>query len=306
MALRCAALLFLIAGAAGHLRAEGQHTALVAASREQPATGAFSQATYAEQIARYSYAEQIARYLLDRAEFAFPGLASLRQRLDAGSARQPPTPPPEVEQQVEHPVNGPVPFMIQFMNVVIQVVISLIFAKVYISFRSVPQGMYDPEAAEEYDGDWKHHCCSWYEEPGTCLCGFCCFPVRWSETMSLVKDLISFWPALACFMILAFFRITALFPIAYVGMLIVCVSYRQKLRRRFTFRQQGGITYVTDFLMYLCCGCCAIIQEARHVEDALARQHKETSCPEGRPRSDQRAACWTCRPFTSDGPSYTK
>jgi len=52
--------------------------------------------------------------------------------------------------------------------------------------------------------------------------------------------------------------------IAVMGMLA-----RQNLRSKFGM-ETGGMTMASDCCLHLCCGCCAIAQEARHIHAAAA------------------------------------
>lgn len=140
----------------------------------------------------------------------------------------------------------------------------------------------DPSKTAEGFEDWKFRFCFCFEDPLVCLCAFCCPAIRWAETISFVPDLLSFWWAFFTFMfLLAFarFEVTMLFCV--IGLALMCTSYRQELRHRFGM-EAGGSTYITDCLLYFCCMCCAIAQEARHVEEALKSGHQAVTCPEDR------------------------
>jgi len=213
----------------------------------------------------------------------------------------------KVEQQPEpgQPESGTSAWLVDIFGVLLQTVFICAFAHVYTKYRCVPEGKYEDSAAKECDGKWKHHCGSCFEEPITAFCGCCCLPVRWAETISLVKGLEDFWPALLCFTIIWAMEYTTTFALAgWLAIGCVGASYRQELRKRFQFESQGGASYVTDCLMYLIFPCCAVVQEARHVDDALARKHEQTECPKNRPRSISRRDCLTQRPCTSDGLEY--
>lgn len=55
--------------------------------------------------------------------------------------------------------------------------------------------------------------------------------------------------------------------------ILLPMFYRQKLRQTFGM-PVGGATFITDFCLHLCCSCCAIAQEARHVELARKSGHE--------------------------------
>jgi Cys-rich protein (TIGR01571 family) len=113
-----------------------------------------------------------------------------------------------------------------------------------------------------------------------CLFGCCCLPIRWADTMDKANDqgtTISYWPALL--LILTFWLLNMLvgsaaqhpFLALAVGIMMVVVYTicRQKLRKRYQLTNGNCYTFTEDFLAWLCCPCCAAVQEARHVEAAL-------------------------------------
>lgn len=202
------------------------------------------------------------------------------------------------------PADDPNGFGLIASNVVfvVQFLILALFAFIYTKYRKVPEGEYKALQTAESENNWSHACWTCYEEPGTCLCALCCLPIRWAETISLVKGLLSFWLA---FFLMAFLVIwQSMLPfVLWLVFIAVGVKYRQDLRKKFNFQSQGGLSYLTDCCLYCCCVACAVIQEARHVEDALAAKHEETECPDGRQRSSLRSECWTSRLF-QEGAQY--
>jgi Cys-rich protein (TIGR01571 family) len=158
------------------------------------------------------------------------------------------------------------------------------FAYFYLEYRTVPAVDPAKSSLEEEDmQDWKHGCCSWYQTPGICCMACCCPSIRWSETISMVKGLMPFWTAFFIVLLLnkiVDLRIMLIFFWSFL--MILYTSYRQRIRETFNFKNQGGLTYITDFLLYAFCYPCAITQEARHVEEAIERGHQGTQLPEGR------------------------
>jgi len=308
---RCVVAVLLMARAFAHLRVEGHHATL----RVTDSQSSGSPTTYLEEVwqhqGEYNFGVPLLASFREIRQSLYKGFLSHVGKSQVGvlkfaAVSQGPQTEETIKQQYEHPRSGPVNMEWQILYVFIEVAIMAVVAKIYITFRRLPMGEYGSEDYTDYNRDWKHGCCSWYQEPGTCLCGLCCFPLRWAETVSLVKGVLPFWPAFLLFMILAAFGETVVFLFAWLGMVVVCVDFRQRLRKSFDFEKQGGITWLTDCLMYSFCSCCAVIQEARHVEDALARKHVKTECPADRKTSLQRRACWTCRPFDKqEGSSYT-
>jgi len=96
-------------------------------------------------------------------------------------------------------------------------------------------------------------------------------------TIGLVEK---FWSGYLAYFIMSFVCWTLLGLPA--NMLVIgCVGalYRQKLREKFQMVSHGGLTYVWDCGLYACCTCCALVQEARMVEDAVRMQHPAVAQP---------------------------
>lgn len=90
-----------------------------------------------------------------------------------------------------------------------------------------------------------------------CLFTCCCPSLRWADTMDKT-GLQSYWAAFTTFIVLATLSpctcgITGLFLVA------VCVRQRRRLRRKYNVALNDPL----DCFAYLCCGTCAIVQEAR-------------------------------------------
>merc|ERR1719198_134258 len=58
------------------------------------------------------------------------------------------------------------------------------------------------------------------------------------------------------------------------GLVLLCVLVmkRQELCKKFDM-QTGAASCALDCCTYLCCGCCAIVQEAQQLEEAYAVGH---------------------------------
>jgi Cys-rich protein (TIGR01571 family) len=128
------------------------------------------------------------------------------------------------------------------------------------------------EGAESFQ-EWKHGLFSCHEDPEVTLCACCCPSIRWALTISYVPGLLSFWVAFFIYVCVELLGGLTAGTIGWVCLALLCTAYRQELRQKFNMEQQGGMTYITDAMTYLCCTCCAIAQEARHVEDALKSGH---------------------------------
>eukprot|EP00930_Biecheleria_cincta_P047982 TRINITY_DN33374_c0_g1_i1.p1 TRINITY_DN33374_c0_g1~~TRINITY_DN33374_c0_g1_i1.p1 ORF type:complete len:286 (-),score=53.28 TRINITY_DN33374_c0_g1_i1:189-998(-) len=107
-----------------------------------------------------------------------------------------------------------------------------------------------------------------------CLWSCCCPAVRWAGTMEMV-GLMGFWAAFAlimCFELLGMLPVLALVTFAVP---FVLTYFRNKIR--LAFGMPGANEFGTmcgDCVFVTCCTCCAISQEARHVELAASANHE--------------------------------
>lgn len=159
----------------------------------------------------------------------------------------------------------------------------------FYSNRKEKPGSVDAEKQNEgveVFQEWKHGLFSCHEDTEITLCACCCPAIRWAMTLSYVPGLLSFWVAFFIYVCVEMLGGLTAGTIGWVCLALLCTAYRQELRQKFNMEQQGGMTYITDAMTYLCCTCCAIAQEARHVEDALksghpALQESEEKCEAG-------------------------
>lgn len=134
-------------------------------------------------------------------------------------------------------------------------------------------------------------CC---DEPALTCVSLCCGPVRWADTMNMAGQM-GFGLALAMYL-----GIYGLNYILLPGSLIlacICAHKRQKLREHFMMPYGSCGSACEDFLTYLCCPCCAIVQEARQVEAySVEGVLKATNEIVGEPTSTSRSSCASCIP----------
>lgn len=108
------------------------------------------------------------------------------------------------------------------------------------------------------------HCAGHHSS--VCLCSWCCSPLRIADTWAkepfpLIK---SFWVALI--FVASLIGLSNLtFGLTSVLFLCAAIYYRQQLRRQYGM-DFGGATCFQDCLVWWCCPCCAMAQEARQVE----------------------------------------
>merc|ERR1719393_1257647 len=125
--------------------------------------------------------------------------------------------------------------------------------------------------------DWRFGLCGCTSASFIINCLACCCPsIRWADTMRMA-GLYTFWIGVVIFAGLYLLNpYTA--GLTFLMLLVVVTWQRQELRKRFGL-QTGGVTYCVDCLTYLCCMCCAIVQEAQQMEEAYAVQHPALERP---------------------------
>eukprot|EP00490_Sorites_sp_Unknown_P013703 CAMPEP_0114680290 /NCGR_PEP_ID=MMETSP0191-20121206/53941_1 /TAXON_ID=126664 /ORGANISM="Sorites sp." /LENGTH=229 /DNA_ID=CAMNT_0001956847 /DNA_START=121 /DNA_END=810 /DNA_ORIENTATION=- len=115
-----------------------------------------------------------------------------------------------------------------------------------------------------------------FQDMNSCLWTCFCPGVRWAGTMNMV-GLLTFWPA---FLLFLFFELVAMIPLGgccCLGWVAVLTYYRNKLRVAFGMAGSNEPqTICGDCVFVTCCTCCAIAQEARHVEHAAIVNHEAT------------------------------
>lgn len=126
------------------------------------------------------------------------------------------------------------------------------------------------KTAEHTPSGFKYNLLSCHQDPKLSLFAFACPCLRWADTLEKAnkKPLLPFYVAALLFTLLMILDpITA--GVSLLVLVLVAIYFRQKLRAEFSL-QTGGLTIWEDSLAYLCCFCCAIVQEARQVEKSRA------------------------------------
>lgn len=163
-----------------------------------------------------------------------------------------------------------------FRDALFTVLLCASCAGIYVHFKK-PNFKKDLESAQvETFENWRYE---WYGVPENrtdflaCGCAFLCPCVRWAETHSSVKPHHNFWLLFSTYAgcwILSRLGWYALFSIPMT--IALCVFFRCELRKRYNMKQ-GADSMCFDVLLYTFCGCCAIAQEARHVERSMRVMH---------------------------------
>jgi len=120
------------------------------------------------------------------------------------------------------------------------------------------------------DGDFKHGLFSCFDLPGLALFTFCCGGVRWADTMRMAGFLAFLYGILIW---VVFESCSGLLGgLTWLFVSLTGTYYRQKIREAFKM-PSGNDVMAKDCLLWCCCGCCAIVQEARQVEEAKLLGH---------------------------------
>lgn len=187
---------------------------------------------------------------------------------DAGVEKQEPGLQPGVQGQVNQP---PQPTMGQIiLNMVVTAIIFLLVAFLYTKYKPDFVTPDNTDSKESLNGDFKHGLCSCFETPGLAFFSCCCGGIRWADTMRMA-GMLAFVYGIGIFL---FLESTSgvLGGLTWLLVAVLGTMYRQKLRTAFNM-QSGSDVMLYDCLKWCCCGCCAIVQEARQMEEARVLGH---------------------------------
>lgn len=137
----------------------------------------------------------------------------------------------------------------------------------------------EPNADPAELKDWSTGGMACFSDMPTCLCACCCLPVVWADNTDMV-GYMKFWIAFAaCLFLRAACAWPAVSGVAYLIMIVMFTLFRRHLRKIFDMpgRDCGGLVCDTCFIC--CCMCCAIAQEARHIQDASRAGHPRIERP---------------------------
>jgi Cys-rich protein (TIGR01571 family) len=124
-------------------------------------------------------------------------------------------------------------------------------------------------------GVWSDGICDCFDSWSICLLAWCIIPIRWAQTMERVQ-FMTFMNALIvyglpwlifyiCYIVEAATAIVYLsIPavICTIIQIVLGIQYRAKLREQYQIQGSG----CEDCLLHTFCRCCAVAQEARHVD----------------------------------------
>jgi Cys-rich protein (TIGR01571 family) len=176
----------------------------------------------------------------------------------------------------------------QLISLAIWFALMILMAMFYLNTRAPPI-LDGQKAARAPDfADWKFglfYLPDTWEDFDACLCACCCPAIRGAETLSVVRGFLGFWTAFLAWNLFVFLDYgLVLFGhgperemvingyhlslLTWGGFVALLVYWRSRLREVFGMHR-GLASTSGDCLLYCCCTCCAVAQEARHVEEAI-------------------------------------
>jgi len=201
-----------------------------------------------------------------------------------GSTTTPEAPTPVVKEGPTAPfaetqaIHGWKRFGVMCSNILVYFLFVLLAAVLYDRVRlktAFPQG--PAVDSDDPQGGFSYSLFGCFQDWRLLLLSCFCFVPRWADTMDKANDqgtLVGYWPGVAllmtCTALGLFVGLAAMYPflslVSGCLCLVVQVTFRQKLRRRYSIDAGSLKTIAQDFGTWLCCCCCATVQEARQVE----------------------------------------
>lgn len=159
-----------------------------------------------------------------------------------------------------------------------------LIAQYYVDNVKVKASPLRADSAKEKLNEFKYGLFECFGDGRTCIWSCCCPCIRWGDNVSTVGILRSFWLAGLIWYGLTMLNSQAQTkgsngdessfqdPTAWVIFALIAAGFRHELRLKFHMAT-SATTFVTDCLLYGCCTCCAIIQDARQVDEAARTGH---------------------------------
>mmetsp|Transcript_59676 Transcript_59676/g.129238 ORF Transcript_59676/g.129238 Transcript_59676/m.129238 type:complete len:340 (+) Transcript_59676:104-1123(+) len=142
----------------------------------------------------------------------------------------------------------------------------VVFLAAYVYRDRKPTVATDPSMAFLDLSVWTTGPFDFLANPWIACCSCFCPCIRWADTLDSL-GLVRYWTAVSIFLGLALQNIFVGGMMVWVVGALMCMSFRQQMRRRFNM-DDGTWTHMMDCCLYCWCAPCAIAQEARHAEDA--------------------------------------
>jgi len=161
-----------------------------------------------------------------------------------------------------------------------QVLVLVAGVLLYRYMKKDPQGIPNDgfdHKIELLQGRWRFGLFECFGDAKTSFLVCCCPVIRWADTIRMA-GFLGFW---AAFGLIIGVQFVNLFTLGFLSLavLILLIFYRQKQRQMFQMENGTCGSYLEDCLTYSCCGCCAIVQEARHIEEAWVVEHPALPAP---------------------------
>lgn len=157
-----------------------------------------------------------------------------------------------------------------FLGSIVYLLLGLCCAHLYNQARMLHPKTFTPEPRPEImpsSVGFTFGLFEFFSDRNLCIIGCCCPFLRWSDTVDR-QGLLSFWKAfLATFLLLLLHLYT--YGISDIALVLLGITYRQKLRSRFLIESGTSTSLLNDCLVWTCCQPCAIIQEAH--EESVQR-----------------------------------
>lgn len=178
--------------------------------------------------------------------------------------------------------------------VMLWAVLSILCASFFVAAKNHPPPPRQGPAPTVVDGIWKYSVFACCDDP--LLCGFAtfCGCVLWADTMRMIRFFHPprFCQAFLVFLILVLLIVLTIF-MSKIGfgdglptlnfLLLICmlVYTRQSIRAMFNMPNCTLSSIGEDCCVYCFCSVCALIQEARQVDDGWQSRHPSLTYLEG-------------------------
>jgi len=170
-------------------------------------------------------------------------------------------------------VEDQIPVGVRVLTVIFFTILMFLAATCYQYQKPFPPQVVSGQAAQMNKDKFHFSLFGCLEDPRICCLVTCCLPFRWADTMRMM-GFLSFPAALVLFVVLM--ELSAVWQTAGFMLFLFCLYYRQQMREKFGL-PFGDWTLLEDCFAYTCCTCCAVIQEARQVEEAYQSKHPAVS-----------------------------
>lgn len=139
--------------------------------------------------------------------------------------------------------------------------------------------------------EFRYGLCDCMGDSRVCICGFCCPAIRWADTVS--EEKAGFLVFSYGFLLMLCLGMMSIYPVTgvlgWLGVVCIGVYYRQKIREKYGLDYSSVSSYVEDFCIWSWCGCLALCQEARQVDEyqKMAEEFTEESQTDDGSRFDE-------------------